>query len=344
MRLSLSAALVIASLMGTSPADARQQQPALAAQYQNGTVTLADVEKSAAADLLSLEVQREKILQTHLDRMAASLVLALEAKARGLTETELVEQEVIAKVQEPTTAEIESYYQASRDLMKESQDKAVPKIRQALTAQRRQQVYLAYLESLKTKYQFKSLLEPVRVAVDASAAPARGPVTAPVTIVEFSDFECAYCAALSRTLADLTKQYGDSVRVVFRNFPLERIHPNAMKAAEVAACAADQGKFWDLHDALFKGGALSAPEIAKRAAGAGVDADQLQACMSAGKGSQRVHGDVEAGLALNISSTPSFFINGRPLRGAVPRDEIARVIDEELRAAREARGAAGGHR
>jgi protein-disulfide isomerase len=339
MHARIAAVLIIIVALGGSDAGAQQQRQPLAAQLQGGSIALAEVEKAAAGDLLNLEVQREKILQAQLDRLATGMVVRLEAKSRGLSEAELVQQDVYAKVQEPSVADIESYYQASKDLMKEPQEKAVPRIREALTNQRRQKLYLEYIEGLKAKYQFKSLLEPVRVVVAASTSPAKGSATAAVTIVEFSDFECPYCAALSKTLADLTRQYGDKLRLVFRNFPLERIHPNAMKAAEVSACAAEQGRFWEVHDQLFKGGPLSELEILKRAADAGVKTEDLRSCMSAGRGTERVRDDVKAGIALSIASTPSFFVNGRPMRGAVSRDEIVRVIDQELKAARDPKSA-----
>jgi protein-disulfide isomerase len=340
MRVPIRTALMFVALLTATHVGAQQQQQqkmALAAELKGASITLAEVEKSAAGDLLYLEVQRERILQAQLDRLATAVVVKLEAHSRGLSETELIQQDVYSKAQEPSVAEIESYYQASKDLMKEPQERAVPRIREALTAQRRQKLYLDYIEGLKTKYQYKSLLEPVRVAVDASTSPGRGPATAPVTIVEFSDFECSYCLSLSKTLADLTHQYGDKVRLVYRNFPLDRIHPNAMKAAEVAACATEQDKFWEMHDQLFKGGALSEVEILKRAGDAGVKSDELNACLAAGRGTERVRADVKDGQALSISSTPSFFINGRPLRGAVPRDEILKVVDQELAAARAAK-------
>ena len=120
--------------------------------------------------------------------------------------------------------------------------------------------------------------------------------------------------------------------MVFRQFPLERLHPDAMRAAQSSVCAQDQGKFWEMHDQLFKGG-LSEEEIAKKAAAAGLDADAFKACLAAGKTAERVKADMDAGVALGVTSTPSFFVNGRPLRGAMPYQEVAKVIEEELRAA-----------
>ncbi len=321
-----------AAVLASSPATPPDHKAA-AGEIEGQTITIEELEKAAPGDFLNLEVEREKILEAQLARTAAARLVSLEAKARGLSDTELLQQEVIAKVPEPSDEEIGAYYQASRDLMKEGQDKAVPRIRQALVAQRRQKAYEEFLERLKVKYGFKSFLRPIRAHVDAATGPVRGPAHAPVTLVEFSDFQCPYCAALTRTLADVLKRYPDQVKVVFRQFPLEHLHPDAMRAAQSSVCAQDQGKFWEMHDQLFKGGGLSEDDIAKKATAAGLDADAFKACLADAKTAERVKADMDAGVALGITSTPSFFINGRPLRGAMPYQEVVKVIDEELRAA-----------
>ena len=120
-----------------------------------------------------------------------------------------------------------------------------------LGQQRMQQRRAEYAQSLRAKSNVKMLLDPPRTVVSADDDPAKGPADAPVTIITFSDFQCPYCSRVNPTLARLKDRYGDSIRVVFRDFPILQIHPQAAKAAEAGACANDQGKFWPMHDLMF---------------------------------------------------------------------------------------------
>jgi protein-disulfide isomerase len=301
------------------------------AEVKGIPITEDQLEKAAAGELLNLALQRERILAAQLELVITARVIALEAEARKLTEMELMQQEVYSKVAEPSTDEVAAYYDASRDMMKETAEKAVPKIRQALITQRRQKLYRDFVDRLRSKYGVKVLLAPLRVDVDGEGRPARGPIEAPVTIVEFSDFECPYCLALSNTLAQIMKDFSGKVRLVFMQYPLTQIHPNAMRAAEASFCAADQGRFWEMHDELFKGGErLTAAELSKRAKAAGLDVALFEACLASGKQAGRIKADIDAATSKGVSSTPMLFINGRPVRGAQPYGDLARIIQEEL--------------
>jgi protein-disulfide isomerase len=173
------------------------------------------------------------------------------------------------------------------------------------------------------------------VPVDAATytAPVKGPATAPVTIVEFSDFQCPVCARLKPTLDQIKEKYGDKVRIVFRQYPLTSIHPNAPKAAEAALCANDQGKFWELHDAMFADQAGLAMENLKAKATkiAGLQPEPFNACLDSGKHAEEVRQDLASGTAAGVGSTPSMFVNGRALVGLVPFEDISRLIDDELK-------------
>ena len=173
--------------------------------------------------------------------------------------------------------------------------------------------------------------EPLRVAVEP-AGPSAGPVDAPVTIVEFSDFACPYCAALQPTLERVKAEYAGRVRLVFRHFPLTGIHPDAWRAAEAAACAGEQGRFWDLHALMFsEQAALSADDLREKAGRLDMDTAAFGACLDDRRHHDAIHADVDAGLEAGIEGTPTLFINGRPVVGAVPFDRLAALIDDELR-------------
>jgi protein-disulfide isomerase len=136
---------------------------------------------------------------------------------------------------------------------------------------------------------------PVPVEIDVGDNPAKGPTDAKVTIVEFSDFQCPYCARfVQETMPTLLQNYGDKVRFVFMNFPLSQIHADAEKAAEASECAHDQGAFWQYHDLLFQNqGALDVASLKNYAQAAGLDAEKFNQCLDSGEKASAVQADVE---------------------------------------------------
>jgi len=162
------------------------------------------------------------------------------------------------------------------------------------------------------------------------ADPSFGPPNAKVTIVEFSDFQCPYCKMFNDdTLAQLKKTYGDRVRFVYRDFPLDSIHPYARTAAEAAQCAHEQGNFWEYHDVLFANQqALTIPDLKRYAQQLGLDTQRFNSCVDSHKYQASVEADVQEGNRLHVSGTPTFFINGRALVGAQPFEAFRSAISE----------------
>ena len=180
-----------------------------------------------------------------------------------------------------------------------------------------------------------------RVNVTEDDDPFLGKEDAPVTIIEFSDFECPFCSKFFQdTLPQLKKEYIDTgeVRFVYRDFPLSSIHPFAEKAAEASECADEQGRFWEYHDKLFANQqALDMGSLKNYAAELSLDTERFNACFDAGKYQEEVQHDVLDGKAANAGGVPSFFINGIPLAGAQPFEVFKKIIDEELENAGEER-------
>jgi protein-disulfide isomerase len=161
-------------------------------------------------------------------------------------------------------------------------------------------------------------------------APALGPDTAKVTIVEFSDFQCPYCSRVYPTLQRLRQEYGDDVRIVFKHMPLS-IHSKAPGAHAAAEAAKLQGKFWPMHDELFAGQRLlSDAQYEAWALEIGIDVEQFKRDAASEAVKQRVQSDLAEAEKLGVTGTPAFFINGRFLNGAVPYEQFAAIIDEEL--------------
>jgi protein-disulfide isomerase len=172
---------------------------------------------------------------------------------------------------------------------------------------------------------------PARVQVSLDDDPSKGPAAAPVTIVEFSDFQCPFCSQAAGTVKRILENYKDRVRFVFRDFPSPSIHPRAQKAAEAAQCANEQGKYWEYHDALFADQSkLAVADLLVTAERLGLQGDVFKTCLDSGKYAAEVSKDMEEGMKAGVNGTPSFFINGIPVAGAQRYEVFSEIIDREL--------------
>ncbi|MDH3276963.1 MAG: DsbA family protein [Nitrosopumilus sp.] len=186
--------------------------------------------------------------------------------------------------------------------------------------------------------------QPVKISIDDD--PIRGDPNAPITIVEFSDFQCPFCARFHvQTLPFLLEDYIDTgkVNLVYRDFPIQSIHPNALPAAVAAECANEQGKYWEYHDTLFEkqsgwsrldSNAVIAT-FSQYATDIGLEQQQFDSCLETGKYLEEVQGDLSDGRAYDITGTPGFFIGNDQigfvkLSGAQPFDAFQRIIDAQL--------------
>jgi protein-disulfide isomerase len=173
--------------------------------------------------------------------------------------------------------------------------------------------------------------KPVRYTVPAGDAPALGPANAPVTIIEFSDFECPFCQKWQQEVyPKLMANYADKVRFVFRNFPLSG-HSSAIPAAEASLCANEQSQFWAYHDKLFSlQYPLETASYPKYASDLGLDLVKFNDCMSTHRYLAKIQSDVDFASKLGVDQTPTFFINGLAVLGAQPYEFFQQIIDQEL--------------
>jgi protein-disulfide isomerase len=294
-------------------------------------ITEAEVSKLMAAELLKIARERQQVLERGVNELVAQKLLELEAAAQGVTADDLVAREVDAKVSEITQEEVDAFYEARQGQIRQPKEQVEGQIRQFLGQQKKNSLRVAYLAKLKEKHGFETFLEPLRIDVEIEGSPSKGAAEAAVTIVEFSDFECPFCSRVVPTLEKILADYEGKVRLVFRQFPLNNIHPNAQKAAEASLCAQDQGKFWELHDLMFKEQrSLGVEELKEKAVRVGLDTESFNECLDSSRYSERVADDLEAGSQAGVTGTPAMFINGRFISGAQPYEEIAKVIDDEL--------------
>jgi protein-disulfide isomerase len=163
------------------------------------------------------------------------------------------------------------------------------------------------------------------------ASRVRGDPKAPVTIIEFADFQCPYCRQAFSTMEALLAKYPSQIKLAYRDFPLRDIHPNAQMAAEAARCANDQGKFWEYHDLLFSNpNKLDRTGLLQQALALKLDEKSFTSCLDTGKFRASIDEDVKAGASARVEGTPSFFINGVFLDGAQPAAVFEGKIDAEL--------------
>ena len=319
-----------------------QGQSKTLAVVNGESITEEQVQKEAATELERLEQKRQQFLTTFerdkkgavedaLDKLVNDKVLGLEAKKRNITVDQLVQQEVENKTTVPTEEVVRKFYDDNKAVINGSFIETALEIRNYLMGRSRDTAFANLLSTLRKEYGFKSMVEPDRTKVETKGHPSKGPANAPVTIVEFSDFECPYCSGLFPTLRRVEETYKDKIRIVYRQFPLNNIHPHAQKAAEASLCANDQDKFWQLHDAMFVDQQnLTIEDLKSKAATLSLNATTFSSCLDSGKHAAIIRDSIAEGSKAGVDGTPALFINGRFLGGNQPYDEIAKIIEDEL--------------
>jgi protein-disulfide isomerase len=324
----------------------------IVATIQGSAVGEAELEQAAAAALRPLQKKMQQVLATALKNLIDTRLLDLESARLGITQQQLLAREVDAKATPPTDAEVAAEFEQHRAQAGASLEQAAPQIRRALTERRRQEALQALLAGLRARYQVQDLLaeeiaaseaveaRALRAELEKPGFPAKGPAAAPVKIVLFSDFECPFCSRVEPTLRELEKSYGDRLQLVFRQFPLP-MHAHARKAAEASLCAADQGKFWEMHDLLFADQKnLELAALDARAAKLGLDGAAFDSCLDSGRHAAEIQADIAAGGRAGVAGTPTLFVNGHLVTGAMTYADAAKLVERELAAASGAAGAA----
>jgi len=359
---SLKYALIAASCMsvlsiGACKQSAPSSQNEVLVKINGKPVSYANLDSKSRMHLYTAEVEYYQSRRQALEQIIADRLMEDESKKLGISMDELRKREIEGKIPEVTDAQVDEFYKTRKDQI-ESRLKEMPKdkrpspaeikktIQQSLGQRANQERYAAYLEELKSKNKVEiALREPEAPRVDVAFGdnnPTMGPKDAKVKIIEFSDFECPFCARALPVLKQIKETYGDKVSVTFRDFPLS-FHRTAKTQAQAGACAHEQNKFWEFHDKIFsaqgkvqtgfntgkKAGLIDTlSDIAKDS---GLDRAKFKECLESGRFANEIEADTRAGADAGVSSTPSFFVNGRLMAEAQPFAEFKRVIDEELK-------------
>ena len=288
-----------------------------------------DLAPSVEGQIQPLRNQEYEIKRKALDSLIEQKMLEATAKKKGVTVEKLIDQEVVSKIADPSDAEVEGYYYGLSRMTRPF-DEVKSQLKDSLKQAKVRHAREEYIKNLHADSNVVVLLSAPRVEVAHDPARLRGNAKAAVMIVEFSDYQCPYCHQAEPTVKEVLAKYGDKVSLSYRDFPLSAIHPQAMIAAEASRCALEQGKFWEYHDQLFTASKLEKDDLIGYARNLKLDEKQFESCLTSEKYKADIEKDTADGHKAGVSGTPGFFVNGIEISGAKPKDDFAKVIDDEL--------------
>jgi len=297
--------------------------------------TEADLKKEMPDRYTQLRKEYEEKVVDALEDLVNQKVLEKGAKEAGQSVDEFV-QKLREGAAAPSEKEVAERFDQLKKAGRLPPDAPESDLRRQLSAYMQQEAGQMAVQNkigeLKAKYRYD--VPRVQVTV-RDTDPVRLNKDAKVTIIEFTDYECPFCTRFQGTAAEIRAKYGDKIRWVFKDFPLS-FHPNAMNGHVAGRCVQEQDKsrFWEFFDALFSADRaenfLEPSALRKLAGKMNLDLEKYDACVSGEKARKLVEESMQDGSKAGVNSTPSFFINGRPIKGALPFSEFDRLISAEL--------------
>ena len=312
------------------------------ATINNTIVTESEIRDEASAELESLELRKlrdsagyalteHEAISEALDRLIEEKMLAMEAEEQDISREQLIDREIRRKITDPTEEDIDLFYEMNQTRINRPKEDIREQIIRYLRDMSERELRDALMRQLEQKYKVVKNLEPLRFDVKTAGRPSRGPDNAPIKLVLFSDFQCPYCRDFGVTLSEILSDYNDKVQLVFRQFPLTNIHPDAQFAAEASLCAQEQGRFWEMHDILFENQReLSEDNILAKIQPLRIDTEKFRECLASGRHKPEIREDIRAATAAGTDSTPTLYINGIHLSGGQPYRSVAAIINREL--------------
>lgn len=311
--------------------------PAVLATIGDEKITLDDIRARSSDQLELLETQyqlaKSKIIRSSLDSLLHERTLTAEAKKTGKSVDELIAAEAGPGGFNPSDEDIAAWFKNNPTRVgTRTLDQLRPQIADLLRNERRKAAEQKLQDRLNAERKVTVSYEPFRLKFNNDKAPTLGKSDATVTLVEFSDFQCPYCQAAAPALKEVGQKFGDKVQIVYRQFPLTNIHPFAFKAAEASLCANEQGKFWQMHDAMFEDQKkLSVSDLKQTARRLGMDGKKFDGCLDSGRYVEQVQNDQKEGQRVGVNGTPAMFINGTYVEGgSVPFSVLETAIQKEL--------------
>lgn len=293
-------------------------------------ITEQELTPKIASQMARMQDRIYWIKRQAIESMVVEYLIAQAAKNENLSEDAYLKKQLAGPG--ATAAEAKKLYDEHAKQIGQPYEKMKDRLIAFLNNERQKQRGQALIARLRKGIPINIMLAPPRFAVASSGHPELGPAGAPVTMVEFGDFECPFCKRAEDTVKQLRTKYGDRIKLVYMDFPLPN-HPHALDAAKAARCAGEQGKFWQYHDQLFADQSkLAPPDLKTDAKKLGLDAAQFDACLDQAKYEADVQRDIAEGKRLGVDRTPTFYIDGRMIGDAQQAAKFEEVIDEELAA------------
>jgi protein-disulfide isomerase len=337
--IALAATLVVASSTlaqepvkpVASPAPATPAPGKVLATFGGESITDVQAESSLGPQLVRARQEEYQVFLDGLRDQAFKTLKEREAAKLGISQDELYKKYVTDMVGEPPKEEVDALLKQYRPQLPPDENEARQQVVGFLKGQKTQAREQAWRSELLAAASFKLFLDPPRMAVTpAPADPVWGPADAPVTIIEFSDFQCPYCQRVQPTLKKIRTDYAGKLRMVYKQLPLP-MHPQARLAAEASLCANAQGKFWELHEWLFANqGGVTADSLKKAVEELKLEASAFDKCLTEHTFAKQVDADLALDEKLGIQSTPYLLINGRIINGAQPVEAFKEILDDEL--------------
>lgn len=325
-------AIVPLVLVGTLRAQDNpgESKSTVVAVVNGNPVTLGELEQKRADNLFHARYDYYQAERKALDQLIEERILEDQARRENLTVDQLLQKHVYSQIKkDPTDEQMEVFY--------ESLDTAQPfeAVRGTMLEKLREfrinKARTAYIASLKEQSKVAvTLPEPRAELAMNENTPVRGSKNAPVMVVEFADYQCPYCKALEPQLEQLKREFGDKVSIAFKDFPIPQ-HANAQKMAEIAHCAGDQGKYWELHDFMFNElKAFDMKQVDNRAQALNMDVAKLNQCVASDSDAAAISANAAEGRDLGVTGTPTVFINGRYLTGNAKYEVLRDIVQQEL--------------
>ena len=285
-------------------------------------------------DFFDLKKREYELKMARLEKLLMERLIGAEAKKAGMSLDDFVNKKVVGGEIKISDSKYKKFVAEKHIPEAQINPQIKERIINYLQTGERQELINQYIAKLTKGSPVEVYFSKPRmmVNVEAGDAPLFGKKDAPISIVEFSDFQCPFCARGAETVTQIKKKYGNKVKIAFKNFPLP-MHKDAKPAAEAALCVHDQNadKFWTFHDLMFKNQEkLDKAGLEKLAKDAGVDVKKFNDCVASKKFADQVQKDSEYGEKIGVKSTPTFFINGQVISGAVPIESFSEIIDDEL--------------
>jgi protein-disulfide isomerase len=317
---------VTLAVLGNGSAVA-QKSTDVVAEIGPVTLTMSDLEQQESAKLLQARYDFYQAESKALDDLIDRTLIEQKAKSEKLSVSQLLDREVNSQVKDPTEDQIKIFYEGLET--DQPYEAMRGKILEKIRSLRSNKARAAYIKTLRAESNVYVTLAPPRTEVDLENADVLGPKDAPVTLVEFADYECPYCQKVAPAIKKLKEDFGAKIAVAYKDFPLP-MHAHAEKAAEAARCAGKQGQFWAFHDELFSRKELDMDQLKAQARALKLDSAAFDKCLDAGETAAAVQQDREQGLRLGLSGTPSFFVNGHFLSGALDYATLRKIVDQQL--------------